>query len=407
MLKYRIFLVCLLLLVGCGDSRVISNVGNIEDDAGNDAFEHDTMSSDSGSYLPDTGGWDSGVPDDVGTADSGWADAEELDGEVFDADAHNPGWADATDSGNVFDPNPADTASNDVDEPDLEEEAWYQCPAGGITNGWNKMQVGGRERGFFADLPADHKRSMGLLFSWHGFLERAAFFRLQRGFNPNAVANLPMAILTPEDTFMLPLPPEIGLGWDVRPGDSRDLHFFLAMIDCMDAQFPVMHEAIYSYGFSAGAVMSALIHSTFPDIVNTVYLDSGGWFNDPDQRAVVNPLIATLLQFTWNWRWPGLDWADGGTAVVTNGGPHDQIRYNVFGMDLYIFNLQAAAHAAVPFLREHGRRVLNCEHTAGHMPHPGISTNAIQHFLAAHRTGAPRPVGHFGLPGSCQELHPY
>jgi len=252
----------------------------------------------------------------------------------------------------------------------------FACPGGTIAPGTNTLTIAGTSRSFLADFPASTARPMGVVFSWHGFGQTAAAFRGDAALDPDANPDLPVVIVTPNDTGLLP---PAGLGWDiVDTADNPDLALFEAVLGCLDDQYAIDASQIRSFGFSAGSVMTNLVHARYPHLVRTIVTESGAWFDDPAERALVN--------FPMPWMWPELVAADGGTVLLTHGGPNDVAPLNVI-------DLEAAAQAAVPFLAAHGRRVLDCAHDAGHALDPHLTPVAIVQFLTTNR----QPV----LPASC------
>ncbi|MBZ5709971.1 PHB depolymerase family esterase [Nannocystis pusilla] len=266
----------------------------------------------------------------------------------------------------------------------------FVCPGGAIGSGMNSIDVGGASRTFLADFPADVDRPLGVVFSWHGYGDSAMNFRAAVGLDPDADPALPVVVITPEDSG---LPPPLGLDWDIAGGaapDNVDLALFEAVLGCLDAQYEIDAARIYSFGFSAGSVMTNLLHSSYPELITTIVSESGAWFNDPSQADLVNI-------FDIDWDWPALDPAVGGTVLLTHGGPTDVTVLN-------ILDLEASAQAALPFLAAGGRTVVDCAHMQGHTLHPEVPPELIGVFLSAHRAGQPSPYlsdGLEGYPASC------
>ena len=286
---------------------------------------------------------------------------------------------------------PPDSQGGEDAAPPVGPEITFTCPGGTpIMAGANQIEVGGRNRTFYVDLPEDTSGPVGLVFSWHGYGDTAPNFRTALALDPDAVPGRPMVIVTPEDSGMNP---PSGLDWDIAKGTvdhpNRDLAFFEAMVGCFNDQFTLDTTGIYSVGFSAGSVMTNLIHSRYPELVSTIISISGAWFNDQAQIDLVN-------LFNIDWTWPQLDPADGGTVLLTHGGPSDVTVLN-------ILDLEASAQAALPFLAAANRLVVDCAHTAGHRLHPEVTPALMMSFLAAHRTGAPSPyeTSFDGFPTSC------
>lgn len=318
--------------------------------------------------------------DTPGAAGSG---NEEDDGEGGDADAG----ADSADDGG---------GKGDADiEPEPPTIA-FACPGGTIEDGSNTLSIGGKNREFFADFPSDTSGPMGVVFAWHGFGDSWTNFR-KIGLNPDADPNLPVIVLTPEDTKMNP--PQ-GLGWDIRagkPGESNiDIAFFEAMLGCLNEQQTIDSSRIYSLGFSAGSVFTALLHSRYPDLFAATVHQSGAWMNNPEETA----LVTLPFGMTIDWSWPDLNPADRGNVLMTHGGDTDKVG----ALGFNVFNLEDSAQAALPFLKAGNRTVIDCAHDKGHVLHPELSASMLVRYLTAHRAGAPSPFADGkleGYPDSC------
>lgn len=265
----------------------------------------------------------------------------------------------------------------------------FACPGGTIAPGSNTITVGGTDRTFFADFPSDTTGPLGVVFSWHGYGDTATNFKAAAQLDPNADPAHPVIILTPEDTK---LQPPSGLGWDIRagkPGDSNiDLAFFEAMLGCLDAQQSIDPSRIYSFGFSAGSVLTNLIDSRYPKLIAATVSESGAWMNDPEETKLVK-------LFTIDWSWPDLDPADRGDVLLTHGGSTDQV---------VVLNLEDASKAALPFLAAAQRTVVECAHDGGHTLEPDVTPSLIVHYLTAHRAGEPSPYAGGtldGFPAAC------
>jgi poly(3-hydroxybutyrate) depolymerase len=268
----------------------------------------------------------------------------------------------------------------------------FACPAGiTLASGPNTLTIGNLPRTLLADFPADMSKPIGVVFSWHGYMQTAEAFRTEAALDPNINPDQPVVVITPNDTDMVP---PFGLGWDLVQGSTNlDFALFEATLGCLNAQYTIDPKAIYSFGFSAGAVMTSLLHSSYPKLIATIAVESGAWFNDPAQRSLVTiPLVP--------WDWPALDPADGGTVLLTHGGQTDVTVAN-------IMSLEAAAQAAVPYLTTNQRVVVDCAHDGGHVLDPNVPRDTIVTFLTGHRTGeAPDPAASAVLPASCHTQLP-
>ena len=223
------------------------------------------------------------------------------------------------------------------------------------------------------------------------------------GFDPDANPDLPVLVLTPEDTGLGPFGNPRGLDWDIRSGmpdySNVDFPFFEAMVGCAKQQLDIDTKRIASFGFSAGSVMTSLLHTRYPSLFSVIIPASGVWFNDPAQIDMVN-----FIQV--DWQWPALDATGIGTPILsTHGGGGDVIG----ALGITLINLEAAAQAALPFLANAGRVVIDCHHNGGHTLHPEITAQVISDFVSAHRAGEPSPYLNgdlTGLPASCTLIQP-
>ena len=85
--------------------------------------------------------------------------------------------------------------------------------------------------------------------------------------------------------------------------------------------------------------------------------------------------------------WEPLDPAVGGTHVMTHGGANDS-----FGLgNIKVINFENSAQAAIPFLQAANRTIIDCPHTRGHQPAPGVGPKQIVSFFKAHKLGEKSP----------------
>lgn len=326
-----------------------------------------------------TSGVNAGTAGGVANADAGAAGAMPV------ADAG--GGVDGADSGSIGAAG-SGSAGGDAGQP-VSLDA-FACPGGTIAEGMNTIPVGALMRSFYAELPSNMTGAIGVVFSWHGFNDPgsdgdAAGWRSADEVDANADPTQPVVVVTPFDVdFEAP----VGLDWQLDQGTAAgnvDLAFFEAMLGCLNAQYDIDPAQIYSYGFSAGSVMSSLIHSAYPEVVSAIACVSGMWFNDPLQVSMIN-----LIPISPSW--PALNQGDGGAVLLTHGGAND---VTVLG----IANLEDMAQAAFPFLKAANRLVVDCVHSGGHTLHPELATSHVMKFFADHRAGQPSSYASEGLSG--------
>jgi hypothetical protein len=250
----------------------------------------------------------------------------------------------------------------------------FQCSP--VVAGVGSVGVNnGLPRTFYVDLPADTSKPMALLFSWHGYRQDPISWKLQVGFNPNG-ASMPIAIVTPVDTGLF-LP--FGLDWYILGAKGNiDFPYFEGMLHCLKQQYNVDQTRIYSYGFSAGAVMTNLLSAQYPHLFAATVSESGAWFSDPAQVGA----IVVGLGYVLTWDWPALNPADRGNNLMTHGGPGDFAT---------IISIEAAAQSAVPYLLKNNRTFIDCGHLLGHAIDPFVTQQMIYEYLLAHQLGKPSP----------------
>jgi poly(3-hydroxybutyrate) depolymerase len=268
----------------------------------------------------------------------------------------------------------------------------FTCPGGNIGPGTNTLMVRGRQRTFVADFPANPTRRMGILFSWHGYNQAEGQHRTASNLQPDGDPALPVVVITPDDVdFELP----VGLDWQLDEGSvdkNVDLQFFEAMVGCLNQQYDIDPARIHSLGYSAGSVMTALLHSVYPRLVRNVICISGMWFND--QKEIDAIIFAgAVLKPTW----PALRQEDGGTILLTHGGLTD--------IAAVIINLETMAQNAFPFLAQAGRVVVDCAHNNGHTGSPDVGPSVISRFISVNPSDIPSPYlsgGYSGFASSCK-----
>lgn len=274
----------------------------------------------------------------------------------------------------------------------------FACPGGTIAPGSNTLSVDGAQRTFFADFPSDTSKPIAVVFSWHGYGDTAANFR-NLGLGPDADPSFPFVVITPEDTNLFP---PAGLDWAIFQGadgdKNADADLFEGVLGCLNEQYSIDASRLYSVGFSAGAIMTNLLHSRYPKLLAATLAYSGAWFDDSAEAQKVNTL-GLSVSFSWNPLLP----ADGGAVLITHGGASDQ--FGIGGNTVIDFEQEAAL--AVPYLTAGGRTVVECAHTSGHTPDPEVTAAVVRKFLSAHQLGHPSPLtsGTFaGYPSGCS-LH--
>jgi predicted esterase len=256
---------------------------------------------------------------------------------------------------------------------EVEAEPSVTCTP--VVKGVGAVSINGAApRQYYVDVPMDTSQPMALLFSWHGYQQAPLDFKNLVGFDPNG-ASMPMVIVTPADTGLF-LPQ--GLDWYILGSNGNvDFPYFQGMLACLENQFSIDTTRIYSFGFSAGAVFTNLLASQWPHLFAATISESGAWFSDQAEVAAIDG-VGQLVP----WDWPPLDPADKGNVLMTHGGPSDYAT---------IISIELADQAALPYLLENQRTVVDCAHNSGHALDPDVTNQMIYEYLLAHQLGKPSP----------------
>jgi poly(3-hydroxybutyrate) depolymerase len=269
-------------------------------------------------------------------------------------------------------------------------EISFKCPAEAptISNGtaaWPFAKgADGADRSVHFLVPnTDPDTKLGVVYSWHGIGQDLDSWLADTRID-NDQPDFPFIVVSPHDTGMEPGNDPAGLYWDMfysAPGDGNlEAALFETTLACLIKDFEIDTTRLYSVGFSGGAVITNLLTARYPDIFAATAPFSGAWFSDPVQEAMVDPSGVGADFF------PGLgvDWNDLGagkqTVLLTHGGAEDT--YGLAGVEVISF--ENASRAAIAYLNDNGRNVIDCPHTAGHQPHPNIWVPDLVGFLKAH-----------------------
>jgi predicted esterase len=276
----------------------------------------------------------------------------------------------------------------------------FSCPAElqgrAINEGMNEgYAVDGIERSFHAKFPRqdDSSQPVGVIFSWHGIGDTISNWMRYADLGE---ADFPFILITPHDTGMEISGQPQGLYWDMfhaeSGDDNREAQLFEAVLGCLAETEALDTRRLYTFGFSGGAIIANLIASRYPDQIAAHAALSGAWFNDPAENALIDP-EGRGAQFGIDMTpaWPALDTRDR-AVLIAHGGATDEYGFEapVIGR-VVILNFEEANQAAIPFLLDHGRTVIDCPHDNGHQPNPAVSPAAILNFFNDHRLGEPSP----------------
>jgi predicted esterase len=269
----------------------------------------------------------------------------------------------------------------------------FTCSTGAVVEGWNnKRTIAGKSRDFFARLPTNPTKPVGVIFVYHGFGDSVDNFKNFFNPNPSGDADFPFVLIYPKSLALQPYGGEAGIEWSIFTSEADDSNLdamvFEEILGCLGTTVTIDTGSVFVVGFSAGAIFTNLLHARYPDLLPTVLSMSGAWFNDADTKDGVNTMgLATL------------NWADlttqTGTVFMTHGGAEDT--YGMMGIE--VINFENSAQFAKPFLTGNGRTIIDCPHTSGHTNHPQLSIASMVKFFKEHRGGGVSPWAAGGIPG--------
>ncbi|HJN76361.1 MAG TPA: hypothetical protein QGF58_20700 [Myxococcota bacterium] len=269
---------------------------------------------------------------------------------------------------------PTDTSGNDsvVDPgeegtgaPDPKPYSGGDCPT--FDNGTNSFEVAGKTREFILKLP-DDPTGAPVWFNWHPLGGTASLGIQWQGLN--SLKNDGWIVVAPEA-----LSSQAVTEWAFLDSmdPTSDLTLFDDLIACLDAQYDIDNDRIYTTGFSAGGLWSAyLVLHRSEYLAGSAPLSGGtGQF-----MSYVTPEHQTPVLLTW-------------------GGESDT--YNGLSFDDASLQFQADLEAD-------GHWVGTCVHSSGHS-FPNEATDYTVQFFDDHIYGD-EPVGLDGAevyPSWCTE----
>lgn len=223
------------------------------------------------------------------------------------------------------------------------------CPA--FAAGTNTFLSGGVERRVDLFLPSVPEGA-ALTFAWHGAGDSAS--NLARAIRAQELADA-------NDTIVaVPWSADAGMtfSWAILSADDKepDTVVFDDLLACLDEQYDIANEYVYTTGFSAGALWSTWLVLTRSEYLAAAAIFSGG----------VSDLTAPY-QTPVNTKIP---------LVLTHGGASDQV----------FVNFSQAQEAFADALAADGHTVFICNHGLGHtIPTEGRSL--FLPFMYANRFG--------------------
>ena len=287
----------------------------------------------------------------------------------------------------------------------------FDCNGQAVVDGLNgSWQAGTEAREFYAHLPnVDADTPVSVIFAWHGVGDTAANFQNFIAPTPDADADFPYIMIFPQGLRLQPVnfgggSSAVGIEWDIfeseQGDDNLEAALFETVLGCLAEEYTIDAGRIYHMGFSGGAILSAMMHSRYPEMVGAAYIMSGAWFNSAETVAAIDTGMLTI-----NFRWDELNPAHEGTILMTHGGVNDVYANPQFSMAGVgnggrIISFEDSASFAHSHLPNHNRNIIDCAHTGGHVNHPNMSNNLVKEFFKAHRAGKVSPYLMDGLPAS-------
>lgn len=308
-----------------------------------------------------------------------------------------------------------DGSSNPADDASAMGEIPFSCPNTAVTQGLNDAwQAGTESRQFYANLPSvGSDTPVSVIFAWHGVGDTAQNFQNFLSPSPDEDADFPYIMIFPQGMRLQPVAfgggsSNVGIEWDlfesVEGDDNLEAALFESILGCLAQDYTIDPTRIYHMGFSGGAILTAMMHTRYPEMVGAAYVMSGAWFNDPTTVENIDTGFLTI-----NFRWDDLDPVHQGTILMTHGGVNDVYQDPQFAMggvanDGRIISFEDSASFAHSHLPNHNRNVIDCAHNGGHANHPGLSRQAIIEFFKIHRAGKASPYLLDGLPAGLDSI---
>ena len=212
---------------------------------------------------------------------------------------------------------------------------------------------------------------MPVVFGWHGMGDNVGNFKSALNLSAGD-ADFPFILILPESTNMnFADPNNPGVDWDnldsVTGDDNMEVALAESVIGCLMAYDDIAWDQIYSFGFSAGALTTNMLHSRLPQVFAATAAMSGAWFNDQDQIDLLDPSgQGANLGINPDPVWDPLFPEDGGAVLLTHGGAQDN--YAIMGIE--VINFESAHTETIDHMAENNRLLVDCAHTMGHRPHP-------------------------------------
>lgn len=333
--------------------------------------------------------------------DTGTQDGTTTDG----TDGADSTTGDSTTGNNGGTSDPTDGAADAIGQVPFDCNG--QSVVAGLNGSW---QAGTEAREFYAHLPnVDSNTPVSVIFAWHGVGDTASNFQNFIAPTPDGDADFPYIMIFPQGMRLQPVnfgggSSTIGIEWDIfestQGDDNLEAALFETVLGCLAEEYTIDAGRIYHMGFSGGAILSAMMHSRYPEMVGAAYIMSGAWFNSADTVDAIDTGMLTI-----SFRWDELNPAHEGTILMTHGGTNDvyadpQFAMGGVGNGGRIISFEDSASFAHSHLPNHNRNIIDCAHTGGHSNHPQMSNTLVKEFFKAHRAGKASPYLLDGLPAA-------
>jgi polyhydroxybutyrate depolymerase len=151
------------------------------------------------------------------------------------------------------------------------------APSAGCTTpdpsaraGRRRVLVDGEERRYIVDAPAGPSdRPLPIVLSFHGFRSDPRAQRWWSGWGSLGRRDGFIAV-HPEGHPGVKLLGTTGRGWDMRPGETRDVTFVRAILDTLEAERCVDRRRVFATGMSNGGFFANLLGCALADRIAAV-----------------------------------------------------------------------------------------------------------------------------------------
>ncbi|MBL4632973.1 MAG: hypothetical protein JKY56_03825 [Kofleriaceae bacterium] len=220
-----------------------------------------------------------------------------------------------------------------------------------MVAGANQITIDGTVRDFEVVLPANSEGAP-IVFAWHWL----------GGTATQTLDLMGIRALADEGAIVIaPTPTGLSVEWDILSpaAQSIDLKLFDQLLTCGWESFHIDAERVFNTGMSAGGLFTSFLAMHRSEHIASSVHFSGGIL----ASQYVQPSTTIPMMLVW-------------------GGPTD-----TFGG----YNFHNASIEFSQSLRDDGHFIVECEHTAGHVPPPNAGAMAWD-FLQAHPRGvSPEP----------------